>query len=460
MDYQMNPQNLQNPQPQMRFDPMTGRPLYPTEPPKKKFPVGALVGMIVAAVVIIAAVIATVLIYNGVFLSTPEKILRAAGNTVEPNQFLKDLSASDITADGKYTTDVNLNMEGVSIDASCAVTEGAKALNATVTVSESWYSMELKGAAILDSEKLAVQIPLLGDDIYVYNYKEEKTGYITEEYTEEEIRAFDQMLENLAAGSGSDTIAEECGEIMLEEFCSLPFADLPKADWVVNGEQRSCKGYQTTITARNALNVIGQMEDLYRKTYADTYQELYKESFEELEDTFEDMPDIKVSFYIYKKQLASIVMTSGEETITIQFMGGDRPTQNMKITTPDGTIDVMGSTSGSTEWTKISMDGTTVLDMQYDTKSGAFRLEMNSGYSLSVTGDENDRIEIEGTLTSTRSSLVIDITKFELFGEVMTGKMEIKKGAEIKKLEGSAVDIGNASEERIESILEEISDAY
>ncbi len=497
MDNNMNLQNQQNEQPMMRFDPMTGQPIYqnpqqpmmqeqpvapqqpmmqeqpvmPQQPmmqqsymmpqtppmpqkPKKKFPAGALVGIIIGVVVVVAVVIG-LLIYNGVFLSAPDKIIRAAGNTFEAGPFLKDINTADIVKDGSYTTDVTISVEGLQADATFATTEKAQRIDVFLDLSDGLQSVELEAGAIIDQEKVAVQIPTFGDDIYVYNFKEEKTGYITELLTEEEIELLDEMLQSVNSRENNTEFIAEVSGIFLSEFRGLNFEEVSKESFTVNGKSRSCKGYRAVVTADNALDVIEQLESVCKEEYGDEFSATFGTAFKELEEIFEEMPDMELTFYLYKNQLACIDLVMQEEMISIEFLGGERPMQNVRIIDPYEEIafEIVGKTSGSTETTEIFIEGESVFFGTYDTKSGKFTVELDENYSTPIY--------MEGKVTSERSTVGLDITSIEVEGNELDGTLgfSITKGADIDKFEGSAVDLGTASEALLMDVLEDLEDA-
>lgn len=468
-----------NPQPQMRFDPQTGQPVYqqpmsPQPPVRKKSKKGLVIGLSVGAAVIVIAAVVIVLIVSGVFLSKPDKVLRAFGNTFEAPPLLEDLDTASIFQSGTYHTDVAFSTDDFDLELTYNVTDSAKGLDAFVSISDGWFSAQIRGAAILDSEKLAVQIPTLGNNIYVYNYTQENTGYISEVFSEEEIEYLNGQLKAMAlSGAEEEELSAETAKIFLSEFRNLSFSDAPKRNFTVDGSERSCKGYQTVITRDNVNHIIDQLEALY----GDEGSELLRpwlawfymgsasnlegflqgsgeaDYYEEMKKSFEDMPDITATFYIYKNQIACVTLMAEGEEISVQFQGGDRPTQNMRIELDGEVITVTGYTDGETEYTSVVYDGEQIGFLNYNASTG----KVEAGFA-----DDYKDYSMDATITKTRDALTIIINDVKVGDLSLSQAVDFdcvitwEKGAEIVPFEGTAYDVGNMSEEDLEAIVDDI----
>ncbi len=437
-----------NPQPQMRFDPQTGQPVYqqpmsPQPPVRNKSKKGLVIGLSVGAAVVVIAAVVIVLIVSGVFLSTPDKVLRAFGNTFETPPLLEDLHTASVFQSGAYHADVALSTDDLDLELTYNVTDSAKGLDAFVTISDGWFSAQIRGAAILDSEKLAVQIPTLGNDIYVYNYMQENTGYISEVLSEAEIEYLNGQLKAMAlSGTKEEEFSAEAEKIFLSEFRNLSFSDAPERSFTVDGSERSCKGYQTVITRDNANHIIDQLEELYGDAGS-------------LKKIVENMPDITAAFYIYKDQIACVTLMAEGEEISVQFQGGDRPAQNMRIELDGEVITVSGYTDGGTEYSSVVYEGEQISFWNYNASTGRVETEITDGYM---------DYSMEATITKTRDALTIIINDVKVNDLSLSQAVDFdcviswEKGAEIVPFEGTAYDVGNMSEETLEAIVDDIED--
>jgi hypothetical protein len=445
----------------MYFDSQTGQPVYPQQmyqqpPAQKKSKTGLIVGLSVGGTILCVAVVLLLLVTSGVFLSKPDKVIRAFGNTFQQTQLMEDLDISSIVAKGSYRTDVSVSADDAVLDASYSVTPSAKRLDASVGISQGWYSFNVMFAAILDKEHFAVQIPTFGSDIYVYNYTQENTGFITDIMSEDEIAQMNRMLSELATSSGSDELEVEAAEVFLSEFRSLTFVDAVKRDWIVDGKTRSCKGYQTVIKQRNWNHILDQLEEIYGDEADELFKNYYGYSaLEEMRDLCSDVPNITATFYIYRNQIACISLLAEGEEFSIQFQGGDRPTQNMKIVSGDDKIVVTGYYQNGTEYTNVSYNGNRAAYINYNTLNGKVTAEIY---------DDDEEYGVDATIVKTRDALNITINDIVWNGVSLSTYVDfqcvisVEKGAEIQPFEGKAKDIGNMSEESLEAILDAIED--
>ena len=163
-----------------------------------------------------------------------------------------------------------------------------------------------------------------------------------------------------------------------ENYDALEFVNAPKATFQIEGKDVSCKGYTTTLTEENVdacLDELSEVYDTYNKNTIDDVKTMCKElglddedlkdfdcnAFDSLKDKIDGMPDLDVTFYIYKNRLAAVVVTGTDETgdmeLDVEFRGGTTPTQNTFITYglngDSGTLKILGKTEDSVEKTKI-----------------------------------------------------------------------------------------------------------
>lgn len=443
-------------QQQMSFDPTTGQPVGMQ--PKKKKKTFAIIGAIVAAVLVIA-VVAVVIINSGVFLSKADKVAKAVENTfAEKGALAEDLAISDIMESKKYTMSIGAEVEGVDINVDYRVNKSELQIAGEVGASGIFGIDFIAGIA---DDELKVQIPYVSDKVFTYNYVEEKNGYLPEMMGEEQIEAFDKMLQTMFNTEDKNGLNEKAYDALLEEYEKLEFEDASKETFEVDGKDRECKGYTTVITKENAENVIDAWEDIY----ADSYEEMeelmavldpygsynYSDTFEELRYMFEEMPDMEVTFYIYKNQLACIALEAEGEEIQIQFKGGDRRTQNICLVDVDGSVEmeIVGSTDGSVETTEIYADEECLFSIVYDSKSGEFE----------IYGGE-DEFYMAGVIEADKKGFDIEIEEVRDMEETLDLSMtvSVRSGAEMEEISGDEFDFGNASEDEWMDLSEELNE--
>ncbi|WP_075721135.1 hypothetical protein [Roseburia sp. 499] len=452
--------NMSEQQPTMSFDPMTGQPVGAK--PKKKGFLKSTASKVVLAIAIIAVIACgvTAVAFNcGILGSKSDKVLKAITNTLEDKgELTKAFDFSDIVESNEYTMGFSMEAEGVGMECSYLSGKSGKQLTGNVNA----YSTNIDFALNLTEEELQVQIPYITDKIFTYNYTGENTGYLMEEMTSDEVEAFNKVLEYLYSAESNDKATEKLKDAVLDEYKSLEFEDAGKEEFEVDGKDRECKGYKTVITKENMQNLI----DAYEEATSDSLDEMeelmvdldptytmgsYADSFDELREILEEMPDMATTFYLYDNKLACIeLQPKGEEAIQIQFLGGDRRAQNMRIVDEEGNaiFEVVGETDGSEETIEFLVIGESVLSLVYDSKSGELSLSSEEfSLSGSIESDKNGF-----TFTIDEYSDEYDTYDFE-------GSISLMKGADFQELDGEKFDIGNASEDEVVDLMKEIEDS-
>ena len=449
-------------QPQMSFDPMTGQPAG--MPPKKKGFLKSTASKVVLAVAVVAVIACgtAALAFSGVFGSKSTKVLRAIENTIDDKgELMQAFEIEDITKSNEYTLGFHMEAEEMGMDISYLSGRDGKQLNGTVDAA---YSSSVDFTMNITEDELQVQIPYISDKVFAYNYKEENTGYLMEELgSEEEVEALNKMLEYVYKVQPSDDATEKLYDAVLDEYKSLEFEDAGKEEFEVDGKDRSCKGYETVITKENIQNLIDAYEEIIGEQYEEMEElmldldpsytmESYTQTFDALRAELEDMPDMAVTFYIYDNKLACIeLQPDGDEAVQIQFLGGDRRAQNMRVVDEDGNvfIEVVGEKDGSVETTELFVTEMSVMTLEYDSDNGDFGL-----YS--------DEFSLTGAIESDRDGLTITIdgVSDEYSDYDFEGSISLEKGADFQELDGDKFDIGNATEDEFMDLMMEIQDSF
>ena len=453
-------------QPQMRFDPMTGQPINPTpvqpqmafdpmtgmplqQPPKKKKKTGLIAGIVAGVVVIAGAGTVFAGIQSGFFLSKSDKVLRATANTFsEPSHFTEALSGLSVMSSKAYTVDIKGEAEGYSVQATYAEKDNEKQISGSL---EGPQFSAVEFLAGIDKDEIKVSAPLLGDKIYTYNYNEEKNGYLAESMGADNVELLDKLCKQIYSDEEQKKKLSELSKKYSEMYKKLEFESADKESFEVDGKDRKCAGYQTTITSDYMVECVDIFEDYMDAQVGDLLDQAvtgsdyddYKESFDELRDDFKEMPDIDITFYIYKNKLACVKAVDPSEKdqdIQILFKGGDRRTQNMElISCGESVMKISGSEDGNEEVFGVSVEGEKVGELTYDFKSGEYTLDIE------------DEGSVSGTLEGKRDGLTLTME-----GAGMNLSLDVKKGAELQTFSGEKFDIGNASAEDLQTLVQEI----
>lgn len=442
----INPTPVQ-PQPQMAFDPMTGMPLQ--QPPKKKKKTGLIVGIVAGVVVVAGAGTVFAGVQSGFFLSKSNKVLRATANTFsESSHVMEALSGLSVMSSKAYTVDIKGEAEGYSVQATYAEKDNEKQISGSVEGPE---LSDVEFLAGIDKDEIKLSAPLLGDKIYTYNYNEKKSGYLVDSMGADNVETLDKLCKQMFSDEEQKKNVEELSKKYSEMYKKLEFESADKESFEVDGKDRKCAGYKTTITSDYMVECVdifedymdAQMGDLLDQAVTGSDYDDYKESFDQLRDAFKEMPDIDITFYIYKNKLACIKAvepSKEDQDIQILFKGGDRRTQNMElISCGESVLKISGSVNGNEEVTSLSLEGNKVGELTYDFKSGEYTLDIE------------DEGSVSGTLEGRRDGL-----KLTMEGAGVNISLDVKKGAELQKFSGEKFDIGNASEEELQALVQEI----
>lgn len=429
---------------EMNFDPMTGQPIQQemqapvyTMPPGKKKKHGLALGISIAAVVIAACGVTFAGVRNGLFLSKSAKVAMATANTFSETSYLtQSFKGLDILATKSYTMNFDMDMgDEVSFDTTYACTSSEKQIFGSVDFP---YDDNVEFVVGIDDEEVKAQIPTLGDDVYVYNYTKEKTGYLAEQLEKKEIESIDELCKTIYSGKEQTKQGAELAKIFSDEYKSLTFKNAQKQTFEVDGKDRKCKGYETTVTKETVKDLLNKLEDYTKDQFGETLDDTMdiRDSFDEARDAYEDLQDADIAFYIYKNKLACVDLKSDSNHIQIIFHGGDRRTQNVEMLVNDKTqLEIKGETDGKKEETRLYVAGNKVASLEYDYDNGK--------YTLSVDGYG----DFDGILKTGRQGF-----EFTLNNPDISIKMNLCKGAELRTISGNKFDIGNASESEIEEL--------
>lgn len=439
------------------FDPMTGEPIYGnTAKATDKKPFYKRKAVMIPAVVVVAGVVVFTGVKNGAFLGKSGKVAMATLNTLTDNSHItKNLAGLSLLESDDYTITWSGSF-GDEFSGDLTFSNGSKQkqLSGNVDV-DSISDIEFVGN--LTSDELQLQVPGFSDELFVYNYTEDKDGYITELADDDDIEAFDKALQTVFSSKEQKKEGTEGAKILKDFYKGLEFKSVGKEEFEVDGKDRKCKGFQTTITGDDLADLTEQLQDFAEENYGDSLDDLgadLDDSFDDIYEELDEFPDTDVTFYIYKGKLACVQVEIGKEDAQLVFHGGKTRTQNMELLVNDDTImEMEGETNGSKEQYELSLGGISVGELEYDYKSGDYSIDINSGY---------DDVTIEGTLKGSKKSFEFGISSIEAYDldEDIDFNVSLKKGAKFQKVSGDKFDIGNASEDDLEDLMYDLEDYF
>lgn len=366
----------------------------------------------------------------------------ALGNIVKNKDYALSLEASS----GYYKGSISYNEKGDS-----------KQFSGNVGMS--FLQLDIVGE--ITPTLIKMQIPMVHDRILTYDYTAEKTGAIVDYVGKEQLDQIDSIFKAQGVSDSEKAASEKFDKAIMEEFRSIDMNKIDKRDFTVNGESKSSNGYRMVITKTNVNNVLNATEELFKLSYPEGVSNAgdVETMVEEARAEIEGMEDLYLDFYIYDKKLSAIVIADKNQEYEVQvlFEGGGRRTELVKLVMiKDGNIDteisIAGKTEGNIETHTLSVteygETAEMGSIVYDTKSGEFKVQQANGYP---------EVLLQGTIKAEKNQWQLSFKQemedpeFPEIGIAIT----IKKGADIKKLEGTEFNIGTASDEELQNILQE-----
>ena len=437
--------------PGMKFDPMTGAPVQSNAGTeytagintgtgkKKKGKFAAILGVVAA--ILCCCVVAFAGVKSGAFLGPSGKVALAVSNTfTDIPEVAENMKGINLLNEKAYTVSVDGKAESNSINVTYSSKTNEKQFSGKINVED---TPEISFLAGIDKNKVKAEIPLLGNKLFIYDYHEEKSGYLKDQLGSDTLDAIDKACETVFSQKEQKNQTEKLAKILTRQYKDLKFKSVGKDSFEVNGKDRKCKGYQVTVTEDTMKDFVDALDDFTSEELGDIYDQAdVREAFNELRDGFDGMPDMDITFYIYKGKLACVSFEVQGDELQLLFKGGKTRTQNMELKADGETLmELEGEVSGKTEKSRLYVDGDKVLEMEYNAKTGDYELDLT------------DDVRISGTLKTDRKGF-----EFSIRGDDISGTVTIKKGAEIEKYSGEEFDIGNASESDIYGLVSEMQD--
>lgn len=469
----------------MNFDPMTGQPLTPEAqkmvseaaqpqyqampqyqsqvPQPKKTNIGLIIAICgIALAAIIAIILIFVLILGG---SGKSKVQQAAKNTLEEwknnNTFFEVLDFSDISKSKEQTVVVDIDTEISSVGDMSIRTEvasdGKKA--------QAFGDVEVAGlpaidyVAELNEEELKVSVPLLNNYVFVYDYRsDDNNGYLMDAIDSETVGVINEMLINVYTSLSSKSNGlEESSKKMQDSLhlSELKFNKLKSAKFEIDDKEVNCKGYSVLLTKEYMGEVLDDYKQIFEENFADLYDSVgvsVEDAMDTLNDELDEVDDIEVKFYIYKKQLAAIelVNTEDESTLSLLFKGGDYRAQNISFA-EDGSelLAIEGNNSNNTEEMSFKVDGEELFSYKFDTDINKLTFNYSDGW---------DEFSLNMTINKDKDKLVLDFGTIDLGDSYIEGKLTFEKGCEFKDFDdGKEFNVGTADESDFESLITDLS---
>ena len=405
------------------------------------------VGCGVAALAVAGGVAAAAL--NGAFLSKPAKVVAAGANTFESMMIVDDLlSFSELAASKEYTMELGMEYETVEGKLAYIADGKKKGLSVSVGGQVQGINLDVTADMLLDEKALQLMAPIIGNTVYSYDYTTMPKGELFQQADEEAVKLLNEALQQMYDYEAADKdYKKELQQAILDEIENMDFEAVESENFEIDGKDKNCKGYETTLKGKNINHIL---DNLYGD-YDDLLGEDYKASYEEMKASIAEMNPIKMTFYLDGMNYAAVILKSGDSKVEILFQGGDRPTQNMKIKV-DGEVvfRIKGSTEDDVEKSEWYVEDEKVVTLRRDKSSNVTKVtigEEEVSFKLRVNKERNSA-ELK----------IYDISNGEETLDNLSIRMKIKKGASLPKMEGDVFDVGNATMEEFEKVYEKIQE--
>lgn len=401
----------------------------------------------VVAVLLVVVVLATTI--GSLLQGTRGKVLRATAATMkDAPKLVTDLAAISPMLSGEhYTVGFELESEDGAVTTEFRNAKNEKQLYFNADVDDYGAFDVLCG---IHSGKVKLALSEL-DYVFFYDPKGDNDGFLCEQVRKKTLEEFNQVLEGIASGKVSTkTLKKDLSAAWMKELKELEFKEVKAREFEVDNKDRECKGYRIRITENNIANIlksVGEKTEEYEDVLDDLYDEIKHNDF-----------DLDVTFYIYKKKLAAVVLDMDNDKIFIEFQGGDYRMQNILLRSEYngrelGEITVSTTVKGGKETIEIEGDGREEMTVVYDTKSGNLSLEYDDG---------REDFLLSGIYKHSNSEVSFVLDELEVDGDSLMDDigltMYIRKKADIEQYKGKEFDLGSAEEEDFEDLIDDLED--
>ena len=417
---------------------MDNNEMMNTEPVAPKKGKGPLIAIIALAVVVVLAIAGVLAWKFGLFLKPADKVLIAAKNTfTEKDTFAKAMGENMNEAEA-LTTKFEGEYDKYSGDLTMMIDKTGYGFEVNVHIPQ---LPTINGVMRLDADSLRMKAPAVLDKVFVYDYhKVNENGLVTQSMggkaqVEAVNKALQQMAESCASLENQKAKAEEMEGKLLEVYRALPFDKAEAAEWTVNGAQKKCDAYTTTVDVETQKKIWDILKD-----YSPSFDPEQNQAMAMLEKS----EDLKFVFYLNDSKLAAVEMTaltSGEK-VTVTFEGGETAWQNLAVATKDGEVFRMsGKTEGTKENLTFSVQGNEFGSFDFDAADNSYSVNINAGGSMAAS--------VGGAITSSKEEMKLTIDKIETGGVAVPAKMTMTMtpGAEMPAVDGETFDVVDATQE-------------
>ena len=469
---------------QAGYDTMTGQPVFKikSEPPFPRTSGGVtrvslaepdnsnrkVIVIAAIAAVAVAAIIAAGFL-SGLFLSSRDKVAKAAYKTIEDSTFGKMMiDAASLLSSSELTTSANADVSvyGYSGSAEATIAQNSRKgelyINAGADISDMF---EQHANFYYDDSSIQLSLPDINDEVYVYRYTADNSGAIADLIREASDGSIEDLNTVLKSANdifkSNDAYKRNLKKELRKAYKKVKVSGISSEQFEVDGKSRKCKGYRMHVSEENIAEFARALTKASKDAYGNEMEQMMsalaaltgEDDFLEMYDKAEDGEELAemisdgaesfdIDFFLYGGKLAAIRASDDYDELIIEFHGGDRRCSNMDLTTKrkssdrSETISIESSISGGKEKGKLYYNDTNVGSYDYDMKSGDFHAEvLNVGNTKGVLLVDKNNLRFETDITGSVSADIV---------------LNIQNKARFAELDGDRVDVGAMTESEME----------
>lgn len=425
---------------------------------------------------IVAAVIIIIGITSGAFLSKRNKVALAAYKTINDSTFGKTLiDSAKLYDSNELSTNVKCGatVEGYNVDfdvtsafnrnKSQISVDGSVAVGGVLDQSVKFY---------FDDSMVAAALPDVSKSVYFYNYKDDNDGYfadLIDTSTKGDISDVNTIISGLSTIMKKSSKTEKAvTKAITKAYKHVNVTSIDKEEFEIDEKDRKCKGYEMTITGDNIAEFITASSQATASVNGETLAEIFEslanltgmdfsdydisdaDTYEDMADLFSNMDDIVIDFYIYGGKLAAIETEYEGAKLYVEFRGGDNRCSNMvfgiKSQGMNESIKLKSKMDGKNEEGSIIYNKSSVASYEYNPKTGKFKIDIMG------LGGFDGIFKVSGSELSFSTDVNVGIAAADI-------EMVTSKKAKISKPKGNYEDLGNADEDDLEEIFEDLGDS-
>ncbi|MCR5777087.1 MAG: hypothetical protein K6G84_06690 [Lachnospiraceae bacterium] len=421
---------------------------------------GPVIAIIIAAVVVIAALGFAVFKFMGTSkYGKNGKFITAFEKSMEWGSLAEAMDLSDIAAKGKLTMTLDAKIDGHAVSTEYAYDRKAGKYSIYAKYKIEDYALD--ATAFLDRKKVLLKVPALIKEPLMYNYTEEKTGYLTKLAGSKNLEKLDESLVTSTSDIDTEEYQKRMKDIFIKSFNKLDFKATDSETFEINGKDKKCKGYTAQLNEEFYRTFLEEFSDFIedysiQMSINNENIDEFKDSIDKLLDDIEDVPETNLTIYLTDGKIARAEIESNDHEAYVEFNGGNYWTENMTIGVDNTDIEISGDVADNKESRVLECGGVELFSYEYDKKDGNLELSALAG---TTTGS------IEGTLKKKKGGFELAITDVKASGMSLENYLKdfeatlsVESSADVREIsDDDAYDLGTMSEEDYQELIMKVT---